>query len=75
MTVSNDPLLTARQSAEAASISLAAFWRSVATGRLPPPQYVLPRAPRWRLSELHTAIEAHRMLPMAAKEARRRLKT
>jgi len=71
MTVLDDPLLTARQSAAEGNISLPAFWKGVAEGRLPAPLYVLPRAPRWRLSELRSAFEAKRMLPAAAKLARR----
>lgn len=66
-----DPLLTARQSADDLNISMAALWKGVADGRLPAPFYVLPRAPRWRRSELRAALEANRMLPSEAKLARR----
>ena len=37
MTVLDDPLLTARQSAAEGNISLPAFWKGVAEGRLPAP--------------------------------------
>ena len=68
----DDPLLTARQSADDLTISLPAFWKGVADGRLPEPFYVLPRAPRWRRSELRAALERNRMLPAEAKIARRK---
>ncbi len=67
----DDPLLTAREGAAEARLSLAAFWRAVAGHRLPPPLYPLPRAPRWRRSELRAALEATRALPAEAKAARR----
>lgn len=69
--VSDDPLLTARQSAVELNISLPAFWKGVSTGRLPTPVYVLPRAPRWRRSELRAASEGRRMLPAEAKARRK----
>jgi hypothetical protein len=68
--VSDDPLLTARQSAVELN-SLPAFWKGVSTGRLPTPVYVLPRAPRWRRSELRAASEGRRMLPAEAKARRK----
>jgi hypothetical protein len=43
----------------------------VAARRLPRPLYPLPRAPRWRRSELRAALEATRALPAEAKAARR----
>jgi predicted DNA-binding transcriptional regulator AlpA len=64
-------LLTAREGAAAVRLSLAAFWRAVATGRLPCPLYPLPRAPRWRRAELQAALEATRATPTEAKAARR----
>ncbi len=39
-----DPPLTAREAAKASGLSLSAFWRAVADGRLPSPVYPLPRA-------------------------------
>lgn len=66
----DDPLLTARQSVDELNISLPAFWKAVAEGRPPTPLYVLPRAPRWRLSELRAVSEGNRMLPAEAKLAR-----
>jgi predicted DNA-binding transcriptional regulator AlpA len=68
--ISDDTLLTARQSADELNISLPAFWKGVADGRLPAPLYVLPRAPRWRRSDLHAALEGRRMRPAEAKLAR-----
>jgi predicted DNA-binding transcriptional regulator AlpA len=69
--VPDDPLLTARQSAAEAGVSLPAFWRGVAHHLFPQPVYPLPRAPRWFRSELRAAIEARRMPPHEAKAARR----
>jgi predicted DNA-binding transcriptional regulator AlpA len=68
--ISCDPLLTARQSADELNISLPAFWKGVADGRLPAPFYVLPRAPRWRQSELRVRLEGRQMRPAEAKLAR-----
>jgi predicted DNA-binding transcriptional regulator AlpA len=65
-----DAMLTAAQAAEEAAISLPALWKMVAAGRLPPPYYPAPRAPRWRRSELIAAIEATRALPREARLAR-----
>ena len=70
----DDPLLTAREGAAEARLSLAAFWRAVAARRLPPPLYPLPRAPRWRRSELRAALDATRALPAEAKAARRAIR-
>lgn len=67
----DDPLLSAREGAAEVHLSLAAFWRAVAARRLPPPLYPLPRAPRWRRSELHAALDVTRALPAEAKAARR----
>ena len=67
----DDPLLSAREGAAEVHLSLAAFWRAVGAGRLPRPLYPLPRAPRWRRSELKAALEATRALPAEAKAARR----
>ena len=44
---------------------------SAAQQRLPPPVYVLPRAPRWRRSSLRAAVQGNCMLPATAKIARR----
>jgi predicted DNA-binding transcriptional regulator AlpA len=63
--------LIAKDAAAAVGLSVPAFWRAVAEGRLPQPVYPLPRAPRWFRSELRIALEQHRMLPAAAKESRR----
>jgi predicted DNA-binding transcriptional regulator AlpA len=64
-------MLTAETAAAEVGLSLPAFWRGVAAGRLPAPLYPAPRAPRWRRSELHAALEATRALPAEAKAARR----
>jgi predicted DNA-binding transcriptional regulator AlpA len=69
--VPKDPLLNARQGAEESGVSLPAFWRGVANGAFPKPVYPLPRAPRWRRSELRAVIEARRMAPCQAQAARR----
>jgi len=73
-TDSDSRLLTAKQSAEEVGLSLAAFWRAVASGRLPAPVYPLPRAPRWRRSELLVALAATRALPRDQMAARRAAK-
>jgi predicted DNA-binding transcriptional regulator AlpA len=70
----DDPLLNARHSAAEVDLSLPAFWRAVGAERLPAPVYPAPRAPRWRRSELHAALEATRALPARAKAERRAAK-
>jgi predicted DNA-binding transcriptional regulator AlpA len=62
-----DPLLNAKQSAEETGQSLPGFWKGVAAGRFPEPFYPAPRAPRWRLSELHGALEMTRSKPSKQK--------
>jgi predicted DNA-binding transcriptional regulator AlpA len=69
-----DPLLTAEEAASEVHLSLAAFWRSVQGGRLPQPFYPATRAPRWRRSELHTALDRTRALPAEQKASRRMAK-
>lgn len=66
-----DPLMNAKRSADHVGLTLAPFWKAVASGRLPAPYYPAPRAPRWRKSELDAALEATRSLPCEAKAARR----
>ena len=66
-----DALLTARQAAAEAGVSVPSWWRGVAAGRLPNPVYPAERAPRWRRSEIHAALEATRMSPREAKRRRR----
>ncbi len=70
MTHTTDTPLTARQAAAEVGLSLAAFWRAIAAGRLPDPVYPATRAPRWFPSELRNALRALRSTP-AAKAARR----
>jgi predicted DNA-binding transcriptional regulator AlpA len=67
-------LLSARESANAVSLSIAAFWRGVKAKRLPAPVYPAARSPRWFLDELIAAIELTRALPSDAMAARRRAK-
>jgi predicted DNA-binding transcriptional regulator AlpA len=66
-----DALISAESAADETGLSLPAFWKQVAAGRLPRPYYPAPRAPRWRRSELIAAIEATRALPREARAARR----
>jgi predicted DNA-binding transcriptional regulator AlpA len=58
--VPDDPLLDARESAAETGRGLSTFWRDVASGKLPPPYRVTPKAPRWRRSELRAAVAACR---------------
>jgi predicted DNA-binding transcriptional regulator AlpA len=67
----NDPLLKAPQVAEMLGVAVATIWKNVATGWLPPPCYVAPKAPRWRLSWLTAALDAKRTLPREAAAERR----
>lgn len=67
-------LLTAERAAETVGLSLAAFWRAVAAGRLPAPVYPAAKAPRWYRHELHAALETTRALPREAMAARRSAK-
>lgn len=66
-----DPLLSADEAAAEAGCSLPTFWRGVKDGRFPNPFYPAARAPRWRRSEIHTALEATRMKPSEAMNKRR----
>jgi len=65
-----DALISAESAATETGLSLPAFWKQVAAGRLPRPYYPAPRAPRWRRSELIAALEATRALPSEARAAR-----
>jgi|GEM_PF-1914185 len=69
-----DPPLDARRAAVVAGLSLPAFWRGVAAGRLPKPVYPASRAPRWYASEIRAALEATRAIPREAMAARRMAK-
>lgn len=69
-----DPLLTADESAQECGVSVPAFWKGVKAGRLPKPVYPASRAPRWRRSELHAALEVTRSMPRDAMEQRRQAK-
>jgi predicted DNA-binding transcriptional regulator AlpA len=70
--VSPDPLLTAKQAAVEVGLSLPGFWKSVDAGRIPPPFYPASRAPRWRHSEILSALEKTRALPRDQKVARKK---
>ncbi len=70
----SNSVLTAERAAAEVGLSLPAFWRAVASGRLPSPVYPAPRAPRWFRDELRAAMEATRALPARAKAARRAAK-
>jgi predicted DNA-binding transcriptional regulator AlpA len=57
----SDALITAREAAALRRCSIATIWRDVAAGRLPPPTYLAPKRPRWRLADvLPAAPEAER---------------
>jgi predicted DNA-binding transcriptional regulator AlpA len=58
--VPEDPLLTALEAAAERRQALSTFWRDVKRGIVPAPYYVSPRCPRWRRSELRSALEACR---------------
>ena len=62
-----DRILTAAESAVETGQSKPGFWKGVAAGRFPEPFYPAPRAPRWRLSELHAALEKTRSKPAEQK--------
>ena len=68
---SPDPVLTAQQSAAEVGLSLPGLWKAVSDGRLPAPFYPAVRAPRWRRSELLSALENTRALPRDQMNARR----
>src|SRR5438045_2702176 len=69
-----DQPLTAKRSAIEVGLSLPAFWKAVAAGRLPQPVYPLPRAPRWFRSELREAMLATRSIPREQMARRRAAK-
>jgi hypothetical protein len=53
--VPDDPNLTAAEAAADRGQGLSTFWRDVKAGRVPPPNYVSPRCPRWRRSKLRAS--------------------
>jgi predicted DNA-binding transcriptional regulator AlpA len=63
-------LLAAKEAAAEVRLSLPAFWKQVAGGRLPAPVYPSPRAPRWLRSELRAAVMGTRALPRDQSVAR-----
>ena len=64
----------ARKLAEHLGASVPTIYRQVGAGRLPPPVYVTPSAPRWDLNEVDRFLEATRARPVEAKAARRTAK-
>ena len=48
----NEALVTAQEVAALRRCSLATVWRDVKAGRLPPPIYLAPKRPRWRLRDV-----------------------
>lgn len=67
---SDDTLLDVKAAAAFTGGSVATVWRGVASGRLPLPVYIAPKAPRWWRSELRAAINATRCTPAEARAAR-----
>lgn len=67
-----DPPLPPKQAADAAGLSLVAFWRAVRDERLPKPVYPAVRAPRWYGSEIRAALQKTRMAPTEALDQRRK---
>ena len=53
--LTDDTLLTARESAAYRRQGLSTFWRDVRAGNVPRPLYITPKAPRWRLRDLRPA--------------------
>jgi predicted DNA-binding transcriptional regulator AlpA len=75
-TVANqDSMLCAKDAASAVGLSLAAFWRAVASQRMPTPFYPAARKPVWRHGELLTALEMTRAMPREQMATRRRRAT
>jgi len=72
VTYESEALVPTKEAARLVGLSLPAFYRAVAQGRLPAPVYPMPRAARWYPSELRAALQATRMKPAAAVEARMR---
>jgi len=64
------PPLAPKEAAARAGLSIAAFWRNVASGRLPAPVYPAARSPRWYGPEIEESLERTRMLPCEAKRVR-----
>ncbi len=50
-----DPLLTPQEAAAEKGVALSTWWKHVRAGRFPPPEYPLPRTPRWRRSAVRAA--------------------
>lgn len=62
----DDPLLKADEAAVETGRAISTFWRDVRNGDLPPPYYVMPKMPRWRRSDLRSAIDASPRVPIRA---------
>lgn len=61
--LTDDPLLTAKESAAEAGVATNTWWKHLKTGRFPAPSYPLPRCPRWRRSEIRAAVTAASSAP------------
>jgi len=51
-------VVTAKEAAEMFRLSLAAWWRLHADGKVPMPLRIGAKSVRWRISELHDWLEA-----------------
>ncbi len=69
-----DPWLTVEQLSKLLDLAVPTIFKNVATGWLPMPTYVAPKAPRWRLSWIIEALDTKRALPREAAAERRKAK-
>jgi len=68
-----EPLLTAKEAAALRRCSRATLWRDVGAGRLPPPIYLAPKRPRWRLRDVLPAAPEAERIPAARTAATERV--
>lgn len=61
-----DAWCTAREAALIRRCALSTFWNHVRAGLVPPPTYLSPRAPRWRVRDMLSAPPAAGRRPEAA---------
>jgi predicted DNA-binding transcriptional regulator AlpA len=73
--MTEDRYLTADEVAALLALNRATVWRNVVLGVLPKPYYPVPRAARWKLSDIEAAVAARQMLPREAVAARRAART
>jgi predicted DNA-binding transcriptional regulator AlpA len=66
-----EPLVTLKQVAAYVGLTEPGVYNAIKAGRLPMPVYPLPRAPRWRLSEIDKLLERTRTSPTLARAERR----